>query len=104
MSEISHILTNEAIPRTEATITVRVIKSFEYRTQRSFVLHKLNLETTTVGGLKEFVRQGVLRSFIGSNIRLISPLTQLFRLDLPGGLTVMLFWVRTTLSCRLFSV
>ncbi|KAN0075243.1 Uncharacterized protein family UPF0538 [Tylopilus felleus] len=59
MSEISHILTNEAIPRTEATITVRVIKSFEYRTQRSFVLHKLNLETTTVGGLKEFVRQAI---------------------------------------------
>ncbi|KAI9566543.1 hypothetical protein HD554DRAFT_2025364 [Boletus coccyginus] len=60
MSEgISHTLTNEAIPRTEATITVRVIKSFEYRTERSLVLHKLNLETTTVGGLKEIVRQAI---------------------------------------------
>ncbi|KAF8553398.1 hypothetical protein OG21DRAFT_1510251 [Imleria badia] len=56
---ISHILTNEAIPRTEATITVRVIKSFEYRTERGLVLHKLNLETTTVGGLKEIVRQAI---------------------------------------------
>jgi len=59
MSEISHTLTNEAVPRTEATITVRVIKSFEYRTERSLVLHKLNLEATTVGGLKEIVRQAV---------------------------------------------
>lgn len=66
MSEgISHTLTNEAIPRTEATITVRVIKSFEYRTERNLILHKLNLETTTVGGLKEIVRQGILGSFIG---------------------------------------
>jgi hypothetical protein len=56
---ISHTLTNEAIPRTDATITVRVIKSFEYRTERSLVLHKLNLETTTVGGLKEIVRQAI---------------------------------------------
>ncbi|KAG8217408.1 hypothetical protein J3R82DRAFT_5549 [Butyriboletus roseoflavus] len=48
MSEgISRVLTNEVIPRTEATVTIRVIKSFEYRTQRSLVLHKLNLETTT---------------------------------------------------------
>ncbi|KAF8136236.1 hypothetical protein EV363DRAFT_1395352 [Boletus edulis] len=59
MSEISHTLTNEAVPPTEATITVRVIKSFEYRTERSLVLHKLNLEATTVGGLKEIVRQAV---------------------------------------------
>lgn len=57
---ISHILTNKAVPGTEATITVRVIKSFEYRTERSLVLHKLNLETTTVGGLKEIVRQCTL--------------------------------------------
>ncbi|KAF8124018.1 hypothetical protein EV363DRAFT_1403489 [Boletus edulis] len=59
MSEISHTLTNEAVPPTEATITVRVIKSFEYRTERSLILHKLNLEATTVGGLKEIVRQAV---------------------------------------------
>ncbi|KAH0830470.1 hypothetical protein J3R83DRAFT_1895 [Lanmaoa asiatica] len=60
MSEgISHILTNEAIPRTDATITIRVIKSFEYRTERSLVLHKLNLETTTVGDVKKIVRQAI---------------------------------------------
>ena len=63
--EISHVLTNEAVPQTEATITVRVIKSFEYRTERSLVLHKLNLETTTVGGLKEIARQSMLQSFTG---------------------------------------
>lgn len=92
MSEgISHILTNEAIPRTEATITIRVIKSFEYRTQRSLVLHKLNLETTTVGALKETVRQGILHSSPGLSLHLISPSTQLSRLDLRGGLTVMSF-------------
>jgi len=36
-----------------------VIKSFEYRTERSLVLRKLNLETTTIGGLKEIVRQAI---------------------------------------------
>lgn len=89
MSEgISHVLTNEAIPRTEATITVRVIKSFEYRTARSLVLHKLNLETTTVDDLKEIVRQGI---FPGPNLGPISPSTQLSRLDLHGGPIVTLF-------------
>ncbi|KAG9318361.1 hypothetical protein JVU11DRAFT_451 [Chiua virens] len=56
---LSHTLTNEAVPRTEATITVRVIKSFEYRTERSLILHKLNLETTTVGDLKDIVRKTI---------------------------------------------
>ena len=56
---ISDVLTNVALPRTEATITLRVIKSFEYRTERSLVLHKLNLETTTVGELKNVARRGI---------------------------------------------
>ncbi|KIK77118.1 hypothetical protein PAXRUDRAFT_397247 [Paxillus rubicundulus Ve08.2h10] len=50
--EISDVLTNEALPKTEATITIRVIKSFEYRTERSLVLHKLNLETTTIASIQ----------------------------------------------------
>lgn len=102
---ISHILTNEAIPRTEATITVRVIKSFEYRTERSLVLHKLNLETTTVGGLKEIVRQSMLRLFIGSSLhRSQLQYFQLSRLDPPGDPTVMLFWVRIHPACYFFFV
>jgi hypothetical protein len=52
------VLTNLALPVTAATITVRVIKSFTYRTEKSLVLHNLNLETTTVGDLKGRVRQG----------------------------------------------
>jgi len=55
----SDILTNVALPSTEATITVRVIKSFEYRTERNLVLHKLNLPVTTVGDLKNIAKQGV---------------------------------------------
>jgi len=56
---ISDVLTNVALPKTEATITLRVIKSFEYRTEKSLVLHKLNLETTTVGELKNNARRAV---------------------------------------------
>ncbi|KAI0637341.1 hypothetical protein C8Q77DRAFT_1097119 [Trametes polyzona] len=57
--DISDIPVNLAVPKTDATLTVRVIKSFEYRTEKSLVLHHLNLETTTVGQLKETVRQAI---------------------------------------------
>lgn len=50
--------TNLALPKTDATLTIRVIKSFEYRTERSLVLHHINLEQTTVAQLKDKVRQG----------------------------------------------
>lgn len=56
---ISDILTNIALPKTSATLTLRIIKSFEYRTERSLVLHNVNLETTTVGELKDTARQGI---------------------------------------------
>ena len=52
-------LTNLARPKTSAIITVRVIKSFEFRTERNLVLRDINLETTTVGDLKEITRTGV---------------------------------------------
>ena len=55
-STISDVLTNLAKPKTSATLTIRVIKSFEFRTEKSLVLHDVNLETVTVGGLKELVR------------------------------------------------
>ncbi|KAG5645853.1 hypothetical protein DXG03_005195 [Asterophora parasitica] len=56
---MSDVLTNIARPKTSATLTVRIIKSFEYRTERSLVLHELNLETTTVGDLKDIARKAV---------------------------------------------
>lgn len=58
-TDFSDVLTNEALPKTSATITVRIIKSFEFRTSRNLVLRNLNLETTTVGNLKDTVRQGI---------------------------------------------
>lgn len=57
-TDFDDTLTNLARPRTSAIITVRVIKSFEFRTERSLVLRDINLETTTVGGLKEIARNG----------------------------------------------
>jgi hypothetical protein len=53
------VLRNIALPTTSATLTLRIIKSFEYRTERSLVLHNINLETTTVGELKTIARQAV---------------------------------------------
>jgi len=50
---MSDVLTNLTLPKTSATITLRIIKSFEYRTEKSLVLHDINLETTTAGKLKE---------------------------------------------------
>lgn len=50
-------LTNHKRPNTDAVITIRCIKSFEYRTCKSLVLQHVNLETTTVGDLKELVRE-----------------------------------------------
>ncbi|KAF7984076.1 hypothetical protein HWV62_17636 [Athelia sp. TMB] len=56
---ISDVLTNVSLPKTSATLTLRIIKSFEFRTERSLVLHAINLETTTVGELKELARQAI---------------------------------------------
>ncbi|KII88805.1 hypothetical protein PLICRDRAFT_54628 [Plicaturopsis crispa FD-325 SS-3] len=58
-TDFSDVLTNVALPKTNATLTLRIIKSFEYRTERSLVLHSVNLETTSVGELKEIARQAV---------------------------------------------
>jgi hypothetical protein len=50
--------TNAALPKTAATITVRVIKSFEYRTEKSLVLHNVNLLQTSIGQLKGLACDG----------------------------------------------
>ncbi|KAJ7489964.1 hypothetical protein B0H11DRAFT_2278256 [Mycena galericulata] len=52
-------LSNTALPKTSATLTLRIIKSFEFRTERSLVLHNINLESTTVGQLKDIARAAV---------------------------------------------
>ncbi|KAF8327056.1 cytoplasmic protein [Amanita rubescens] len=56
---MAEVLTSEVLPRTDATITVRVIKSFEYRTERNLVLHHINLEKTTVRELKDIVNRAI---------------------------------------------
>jgi len=49
-------LATEVLPPTDATITIRVIKSLTYRTEKSLVLHHVNLQETTVGQLKGRVK------------------------------------------------
>jgi hypothetical protein len=49
--------TNLAKPLNTATITVRVVKSFEYRVAKSLVLHNMDLEQITVGELKQKIRE-----------------------------------------------
>ena len=53
------ILTNVARPNTSATLTIRIIKSFTFRTERSLVLHDVNLVTMTVAQLKEIAKQSM---------------------------------------------
>lgn len=60
MSDQHHeVLTNLARPDTSATLTIRVIKSFTFRTERSLVLHDVNLVTTTVAQLKEIAKESM---------------------------------------------
>lgn len=51
-------LTNTLRPATDSVITIRIIKSFEFRTTKNVILHHCDLTTTTVGALKEQVRKG----------------------------------------------
>nr|GAT61277.1 predicted protein [Mycena chlorophos]GAT61278.1 predicted protein [Mycena chlorophos] len=57
---MSSTLSNEALPKTSATLTLRIIKSFVFRTERSLVLHNINLESTSVGQLKDMARAAVV--------------------------------------------
>ncbi|KAK9466503.1 hypothetical protein V1512DRAFT_276509 [Lipomyces arxii] len=53
-------LTSTLKTPTDSTITVRVIKSFEYRTERNLVLRDLDLTTTTVGDLLEIANKDIM--------------------------------------------
>lgn len=55
---MSSDLTSATRPVTDATLTVRVIKSFKYRTEKSLVLHHIDLTQTTVRDLKNIAKRG----------------------------------------------
>jgi hypothetical protein len=57
MGDFDDTPTNLAKPLTAATITIRVIKSFEYRVAKALVLHDLDLQQITVGDLKYTVKE-----------------------------------------------
>ncbi|KAM0753083.1 hypothetical protein T439DRAFT_323700 [Meredithblackwellia eburnea MCA 4105] len=53
-------LTNTLRPATDAVLTIRVIKSFEFRTTKNLILKHVDLTKTTVGELKELVKKDIL--------------------------------------------
>ncbi|RIA97315.1 hypothetical protein C1645_752580 [Glomus cerebriforme] len=55
----SDALTNTLNSTTSSTITIRIIKNFEYRTVKNLVLQHVNLETTTFKELKDLVREKI---------------------------------------------
>lgn len=50
--------TNLSRPLTDAVITIRVIKSFAYRSMKALVLKNVDLTTLTVAELEERCRKG----------------------------------------------
>ncbi|KAF9172609.1 hypothetical protein BGX21_007164 [Mortierella sp. AD011] len=59
MSASSEPLSNTLAPSTAATLTIRVIKSFEYRTSKNLILHNIDLTNTTVGQLRALIIEKV---------------------------------------------
>lgn len=51
-------LATDLRPTTDAVLTIRVIKSFEFRTFKALILRGLDLETLTVGELLERCKNG----------------------------------------------
>lgn len=51
--------TNNARPLTDAVITIRIIKSFEFRSMKAFVIKSIDLTSTSVAQLEEKCRQEV---------------------------------------------
>lgn len=61
MADQNHeALATELLPLTSATLTIRIIKSFTYRTSKNLVLKNVDLTTTTVGQLKDQCKEGGL--------------------------------------------
>lgn len=59
--EAGDALTNTLRPLTDCFLTVRVIKSFEYRTTKNLLLPHIDATTMTVGELKETCRERASR-------------------------------------------
>ncbi|KAF9119679.1 hypothetical protein BGW39_000123 [Mortierella sp. 14UC] len=55
MTTTGEPLSNTLAPSTAATLTIRVIKSFEYRTSKNLILHNIDLTATTVGQLRAMI-------------------------------------------------
>ncbi|BGP24860.1 hypothetical protein Rt10032_c09g3809 [Rhodotorula toruloides] len=55
-------LTNELRPLTDVFLTVRIIKSFTYRTTKNLLLPHIDATTMTVGQLKDLCREQVKTS------------------------------------------
>lgn len=58
-NDFSNVETNHARPLTDAVITVRVIKSFAYRSMKALVLRGIDLTSMTVEELKERCKEEV---------------------------------------------
>ncbi|RSH84711.1 uncharacterized protein EHS24_006235 [Apiotrichum porosum] len=52
-------LATELLPLTSATLTIRIIKSFPFRTTKNLVLKDVDLTTMTVGQLMDKCREAV---------------------------------------------
>ncbi|KAI5816472.1 hypothetical protein BZA77DRAFT_313041 [Pyronema omphalodes] len=65
-------------PITDATLTIRVIKNFPYRTTKNVILHNIDLTTMTAGELKQRVLEHTkthpsfkaYRTFNGDSLKL----------------------------------
>ncbi|CAG8432957.1 11018_t:CDS:2 [Diversispora eburnea] len=63
MTQVSSVLTNTLNPPNSATLTIRLIKNFEYRTVKYLILHEVNLEATTVEELKNIIKENTLKLY-----------------------------------------
>ncbi|SPO28457.1 related to UPF0538 protein C2C4.04c [Ustilago trichophora] len=55
----TNTVTNAVRPLTDAVITIRIIKSFEFRSMKAYVIKSIDLTTTTISALEEQCRQEV---------------------------------------------
>lgn len=51
--------TNVSRPLNDAVITIRIIKSFEFRSMKAYVIKSIDLTTTTIAQLEELCRKEV---------------------------------------------
>ncbi|SNX85708.1 related to Altered inheritance rate of mitochondria protein 29 [Melanopsichium pennsylvanicum] len=56
---IDNTITNVSRPLTDSVITIRIIKSFEFRSMKAFVLKHIDLTKVTIADLEEQCRQEV---------------------------------------------